>query len=754
MENYFQIKILGYSIGKKLGLNTSTIVKQIFQVIIVFSGCSFIAIAQKSSDIDTTININNYQNVSLKFDSNTITNTSFSLIDSLRPFHTEGKLMAKNDSLKISRNFQKQRKDSTSKVSFHGIFNVEGYYSNGTFYAQEQPAFYVRSYLDYTLKLWGVPINSKVTLVGDDFMQMKNISGMSFSLDKDFIKSIENFNGKFKSVNLNNKITDSLGTIIGNFIAKKNTLEQKINSKSYLNEIAKSKKIIQKSITDSIFKKRNEFWIKKSNKIIYDHQNNLRLIDTLEQLIDKGKAKISYYSNLSRILSIQNSNPIDSGLNILRRKKGFPKNHQSIFASIRKLEIMDIYPSHSDLIFTNVSLRGINIELNPRKYYFGYCIGINNQNSILNDPFQLKNKDFIQSIKFGLGDLDKSSFGIIYLRGKPDTLFSYFPEGKNQFNQVIGFQTSIKFSDYLDIQFEKAWSNTYDNLNNIDLISLLKSINQNKYNSSNLIKSSIYIKKFKTKLSTFLCRTDQLFYTIGNPYLRQDALRLNGRIDQAFLKGTLNSYIDYKRDVDNLSNSKKYTTVTNQFEAGSDFRIKKSYTRVLYKRIITKNDLVDSMLNLITNLNTTFTFSSKFLKKNLQLIVNHNLMRIENNYRTNSINWVNMFTNTNLYFANKSLTLMNSNVHIIKSNSSDSGNTISNSFGFSLRSVKRTQISLSIKRTQIKDALIQYSITPSFGYSFKSLKFNLNGDYHKIIYSEVEPKNSLFTIRMNIIYCF
>jgi hypothetical protein len=520
-----------------------------------------------------------------------------------------------------------------STIKIHGKVTSEMGTSNQKLQYQNTPTDYFRTIIEPEVELFGLKFNSNALITTEDLVNGRSINMFNISFDR------ENLIDRISKIKLNSKTNNRVDSLIQ--LKDKKAIElyqfkQKINNPSYKTEFDKAKEIKARALLDSNYAKKRAFKVKRSDELINKHKFESAEMDSLQNKVVAIDQQIRYLNTLSNLsiddprnlgdyssieINKKNKTKLNGYLNApdlndtiqnvnTKLKSKIPLTYK-IFKSVRRLDLFDVYPNYSPLILNGISLRGVNIELNPKYVYVGAATGyVNTGNWSLNN---LHDQKYISVLRGGLGNLDKNYVGLVYLYGTDNSIDS---NSKHQItNRVIGFQARYILLENHTLDMEWAWSNVY-NISSLTQTfnELASTVNQNNFNSSNYIKYKGDIIQTGTKLNA-LFRSDELFYySLGNPFNRKDCRRIEGGIEQKLYKRKLVLTGLYRYEMDNLSELKGVTSTTHTREIGMSYRQKGTQYKVAYMNVNTFNSNLGELLrlhNINLNYNTTFKIRKK-----------------------------------------------------------------------------------------------------------------------------------------------
>ena len=528
-----------------------------------------------------------------------------------------------------------------STIKIHGKVTTEMGNSNQKLQYQNTPTNYFRTIIEPEVEIFGLKFNSNALITTEDLVNGRSINMFNISFDRDNL--IERIS-KIKLNSKANKRVDSLMQLKDKKAIELYQFKQKINNPSYKTALDKAKKIKTRALLDSNYAKKKAFKVKQSDELINKHKFESAEMDSLQNKVVAIDQQIRYLNTLSNLdiedpRNLQDyssielnkkyktkltgvSNVPDLGDTIqnvkTKLKRKLPLTYK-IFKSVRRLDLFDVYPNYSPLILNGISLRGVNIELNPKYVYLGAATGyVNTGNWSLSN---LNDQKYISVLRGSIGNLDKNYVGLVYLYGTDNSIDSI---SKHQItNRVIGIQARYILLENHTLDMEWAWSNVY-NISSLTQTfnELASTVNQNNFNSSNYIKYKGDIIQTGTKLNA-LFRSDELFYySLGNPFNRKDCRRIEGGIEQKLYKRKLVLTGLYRYEMDNLSELKGVTSTTHTREMSMSYRQKSTQYKVAYRNVNTFNSNLGELLKL-HNINLNYNATFKIKKKSNTIIASY-----------------------------------------------------------------------------------------------------------------------------------
>ena len=266
---------------------------------------------------------------------------------------------------------------------------------------------------------------------------------------------------------------------------------------------------------------------------------------------------------------------------------------QSFTSVLSTFSLGVTFPAYTRLTLDGVPVTGLNVEVTPGMFYFAVAGGIAqeatpNLNSFNSYAEIGSFKRSLAATRFGVGGKDDTHFYISGLYGKDD-------EGsltRDSLNNIIAPQKNVVLGadgrlllldDRLDLSAEYTYSVLTADIQapgpaESDVPGVLGNlVDANSTTSGDVaynVAAAYSIVESGTKLSGFVRRVGAGYTSMGAPYLRQDNMRYEAKVDQSLMNRQLSIGAFYRRDEDNLSNIKGTETTVNSFGAqlGVNFR--------------------------------------------------------------------------------------------------------------------------------------------------------------------------------------
>jgi len=337
------------------------------------------------------------------------------------------------------------------------------------------------------------------------------------------------------------------------------------------------------------------------------------------------------YADLSRL-----SDPTVLKENLMER--GMFTGMNKLFFGVRQLSIGTVYPYYSPLILNGIQVQGGAIEVNPSIFFLNITggnmhLGATNFINMFKSAYQR----WMIGGRVGVGKLDRSHFFISYIHSfdKKNSLPSEIsPTVRPLQNDVVSVELQMTFwKGRIKLLGEAAGCG----------------FNRNRNDSTLKVDNSWYKKIpafLKPNLSTsydyaYTARGDFNFWkgslisvytefigpgyqSFGVPFLRNDVLRYGGRVEQTMWKNRIKVTAKYKYEIDNLIDSKRFTTTTHFYGAGFSFNQRKLPTlKVDYNGNYRLGSFAKQLMHSVA---ITSGYSYKIAKTNMRSSVNYQLV--------------------------------------------------------------------------------------------------------------------------------
>lgn len=466
-------------------------------------------------------------------------------------------------------------------VSVHGNITAIGQASDNRYQSQGIPQNYVRSYINTDIEVYGVPFSMGYYYTTENNSGLNKINNfrLSFQYDRFYRNLKDRMEQKLQS-DKQDKIRNVTRIDIGNLNKELLKLQQEVNQKEYRRLTGKNEQILALGEKDPSFK--NSYKYKKALQHQQEHQSKL---DRLKE-IDRLKAEHLKYSQVAdyntRIKELNLSRPKDFRKGA--KRFGLLKPGQSIFMSVKKLDLGTFDPDYTTLVLSGVSLTGVNIELNPGNLYGAFTWGKAVSN--FNNPWafsSLAGGRNIMAGRIGLGQKEKLLVAMSILKGTDDagnmvkdSAYNYYLPN---YNYVVGADIKYKISEQAEAGIEYAKSQSREiaaeTRSTGEQLGNLVNPGEGKYSSAWYAYTRFNVNENRTRIKASTRVVDPFYYSFGTPYLRRDNFRIELKGEQLFWKNQLTAGITYRRDRDNLYDLKQGTSINNTLIFSTQIRIRK-----------------------------------------------------------------------------------------------------------------------------------------------------------------------------------
>jgi hypothetical protein len=139
------------------------------------------------------------------------------------------------------------------------------------------------------------------------------------------------------------------------------------------------------------------------------------------------------------------------GLFSFMKQKGIAKNEltkaERLLLSVNQVGIGRTYVDYSELTVKNISLAGINVEMNPNKFYVAFAAGKVNYRF---RDFIIKNNNALPDqslyiVRAGIGQKEKNNFIVSFYNGKKDQLNYTSSSTRASVQRVLGISAEVRF---------------------------------------------------------------------------------------------------------------------------------------------------------------------------------------------------------------------------------------------------------------------------------------------------------------------
>jgi hypothetical protein len=386
---------------------------------------------------------------------------------------------------------------------------------------------------------------------------------------------------------------------------------------------------------------RNAMYRRLSERVtaLQDYRNKLNTEGILERMNQIESFDFSKLSNPNELKS-------------QHKELGLFKGSNRTFYNIRGLAVGNIFPYHSFLTLDGLQLFGGSAELNLGPAYISVASGkALRQVTSPGIPFSPYNQNILAA-KTGLGKVEGSHFYLGFVRGI-DNAFTDTLSNRPKDNLVIAPDLQLSLfkgnvvlkaegavSQYTRDQFaEQLEIAGYTNV--LERFDFLPKPNLSTFADwSYSVSADINLFKQATVLHVGQVYIGPGYQSIGTPFLRNDLLRQELRINHRMLKNRIQLTGFFRNDRDNNFNFKGITTVSKQLGAGADFLFPKfPYIRMRYTPVFQQNGLGELTLHL-----GSIQSGYNYKIKGLQASTNFSFMNgfsealVLNNYNSRNLN--------------------------------------------------------------------------------------------------------------------
>lgn len=187
------------------------------------------------------------------------------------------------------------------------------------------------------------------------------------------------------------------------------------------------------------------------------YEQKKKELDSLQAVLKADYAKVKQekkkaQDSLNKIKTEINSLNTTSGLYAFMKKHGIARSEltkaQRVLLAINQIGIGRSWVDYSELTVKNVSLAGVNIEMNPLPFYFAAAAGkvnyrfrdfiLKNNKEIPNQPLYL--------IRAGVGQKEKNNFIVTFYNGKKAILNYSASNTPASVQRVLGISAEARFA--------------------------------------------------------------------------------------------------------------------------------------------------------------------------------------------------------------------------------------------------------------------------------------------------------------------
>jgi hypothetical protein len=641
-------------------------------------------------------------------------------------------------------------------IKTSGTIRNSSYYSTDYLFGQEIPLFYNRTFVNFTINVGGLPINSGFTYSTEDSRFNRQMGMFQLQINQNHIlEFLKSRAPNIEKQKLNSEYSDSISRSLENSIKFTSELIEKLNNPDYQSEIEKYKEIIDNAQKDSAYaqKKKIKTQLAQDKLDKYNIQNSK--IDSLEKvrkiLVQKLaylKALKDYDYNLNEVLN-DSINDRTKGI-----EKYKPNGIYNILSKVKNFGIGDIYPEYSKIIMNGFMMRGIQTDFQFRNFYIGYSGGITNNIGNQSPMSIFTNKSKIHAGHIGIRSVDESSIGIVMLSGETQQpnigSITNFPNR----SQVIGVKLNLNILSIGIFEFERAISSTYRTNPEIKTNEFLNTFKKSSYNSSTYARLFGHINETNTKYSFTYLRSELYFYSIANPLQRPDCQRFEFRTEQGLKSNKITLIFGLRKENDNLSGLKKYSTFNNLYELGGKMKFKKSRLSLIHKTsIITNSISTNQILNLKTY-NLTYSRNDKFFANPLISTLNYNFISFMGQLDTLANN-SHLFNYTITYFLGPKIVFRNFQNFVLPQEDTKNNLQYELTNGITIQINKFFSVDLQHGFSNYKNVDLRNRLKTTCTYKIKKVSISGNAEY-QIVNSSLSPNyvNKILILGLDLVIIF
>jgi len=300
---------------------------------------------------------------------------------------------------------------------------------------------------------------------------------------------------------------------------------------------------------------------------------------------------------------------------------GLASATQGIASLFPTLVLGSSYPTYTRLTLDGVPVNGAQVECTPGMFYVALAggqiqsatTGLRSYMSVFEEGAYRR---MLAAGRLGVGARDDSHIFLNMVYGADDggsvSRDSVFSPLTPQKNVVVGVDGRLfLLDDRLDIGGEVDYSVLTADLDapgpaGTNIPSWLGSFADANITSSADVAFSLdgkyAFRESGTLMSSSFRRVGAGYSSPGAPYLRKDNMRFEGKVEQMFLQRQMSVAAFYKRDEDNLQNSKPYGTTVNAFGAQVALNFRNApYFRFSYAPLSQVSRIMSDSLNIDTD---------------------------------------------------------------------------------------------------------------------------------------------------------
>ena len=537
-------------------------------------------------------------------------------------------------------------------VKFNGFGSITGQLAGQQGYLSDIPANYIRADLHPTVALGSLPFGLDVLYSTESSSQRQPMNQVNFRFDpvayanslmqnaldkvkdiqevgsmqdlqkledlkgglkKEPLKQLEGIKGKQgedKLENYENKLKESenlantlKSDIFTKGLAELNNIKKKYAVENEAQFEAKKDKLPQETYT----KAKRLFALEKQYKELKEKKVAL---DKWKKINEKGiaaKQKLDEIDKGNLAASLMDPANLKSSLKAL----GDLGKVEKIMGGVQTFSIGTSYPYFSELTFNGARVNGINIELNPGKFYVNLCKGtsatdVYNSNDASN--YALKQK--VDALKIGVGKKETSHLYFTGIQFKDDnkTVFdTVFQEVKTPTrNYVLGTDVQVSFMKKTIIVGGEAnvSVNNRDQNASEGVLPIDRSVNEvipgfitSKLNASSYgsyaykVFSRVELFKNKTSINGSLTQIAPGYFTYANPTIIDDLRKVEMKVKQSLFKSKLSVNAFYNENKNSLIPSVSVNVSTfNNYGLGVRYQATKYYAMLNFSPYYQENE--------------------------------------------------------------------------------------------------------------------------------------------------------------------
>lgn len=199
-----------------------------------------------------------------------------------------------------------------------------------------------------------------------------------------------------------------------------------------------------------------------------------KLTDTIKRLENRvRKEQKKILDSVNALRKEINAITTTAGLFAFMRKHNIAKDQltktQRLLLAVNKVGIGRTWLDHSELTVKNISIAGVNIEMNPGPFYVAFATGKVNyrfRDFIYKDGTDKLPAQSVTLVRAGVGQKEKNNFILSYYQGKKAVLNPSTATAYNAIQRLMGISAEMRLAlntdNYLVLEFAKSsyYSNT------------------------------------------------------------------------------------------------------------------------------------------------------------------------------------------------------------------------------------------------------------------------------------------------------